>query len=415
MISIDEAIEMAVSETSRLEVEEVPILSAAGSVLAEDIHSDLDMPPFDKSSMDGYAVKAEDCNADPAILAVVGTIPAGVYPHFRIQTGQAAKIMTGAPLPAGADSVQMVEKTEGVSNGKVKILEAVSRGQNVASKSEIIQSGQRVLTKGTCVTPPVIGVLAVVGRNKVEIYRRPRVGILVTGDELVEIDQRPRAGQIRNSNGYALYHQVLATGAVPELLGIVPDDTSSLRKVIGAALSKDVLLISGGVSMGEFDLVEDVLAECKVETYYDKVNIKPGKPTVFGKSEHALVFGLPGNPVSASTIFEIVVKPTLRKMMGFSRLHNLQVTAILEKDFRSKTRRQNYQPAYTVLKNGTFFTSPLHSRGSADVMAFSRSNSYVIAPAEVDEYKQGQTILTMLRDDFWQEGSNHFTPFYTAR
>lgn len=405
MISVKDALTLTLKATYGLGDEEVSILEALGQILAEDVYSDIDMPPFDKSSMDGYALKTADCLNVPAFLNVVGTIPAGTYPQFGIESGQAAKIMTGAPLPEGADSVQMVEKTEDVGD-QVKILESVSFGKNVARKGEIIKASACALSKGTYLSPAAIGVLAAFGKEKVKIYKRPRIGILVTGDELVEVNQKPRTGQIRNSNGYTLYNQVLESGALPELFGIASDNIGDLRKKIELGLSKDILLISGGVSMGDFDRVEDVLDEFEVKIFYEKVNIKPGKPTVFGKSSNCLVFGLPGNPVSASTVFEVIVRPTLRKMMNFSQLHNFKAMAILEKDFHGKTQRENYQPAWTYFKNNDFFTVPISSKGSADVVAFSRSNSYVITTEPKQEFKKGERIETMLRHDFWRGGCN---------
>ncbi len=404
MLSVTEAIEITLEHTRVANTENLALLDAAGCVLAEDIISDLDMPPFDKSSMDGYALRAADCQQVPANLQVVGTIPAGTMPEFEVKAGQAAKIMTGAPMPVGADSVQMIEKTQENGDFGVQILESIAEGKNVAQKGEIMQTGQPVLSEGVRLGSSVVGLLAAVGKTSVEVYRRPSVGILVTGDELVEVDTRPGPGQIRNSNGYALHEQVKAVGARPALLGIATDDLQDLRRLIGQGLQHDVLLISGGVSMGEFDLVEDVLAEYDIQVHYDKVNIKPGKPTVFGNNDRCLVFGLPGNPVSASTVFEVIVRPALRKMMGFRRLHSYYVDAILDDEFRSKTARDNYHPAYTVFRDGRFYASPVKSKGSADILAFARSNSYIIASGDRDHFAMGKQILAMLRDDFWREG-----------
>lgn len=403
MISVEEALTRTLQATTVGAIETTDILKALGCVLAEDICSDIDMPPFDKSSMDGYALRAGDCKDVPAILRVVGTIPAGAYPEFTVRQGEAAKIMTGAPIPAGADSVQMVEKTGIPEDARVSILEPVEPGKHVALRGEIMRAGNTVLATGTYLSPAVIGVLATVGKRAVKVYKRPQVAILVTGDELVEVAQKPAAGQIRNSNGYTLYNQVLTTGAVPRMLGVVSDRMDDLRAKIKEGLASDILLISGGVSMGEFDFVEDVLAEYHVSIYYDKIDIKPGKPTVFGKTERTLVFGLPGNPVSASTIFEIFVRPAIRKMMGFGNLHNLQVPATLTANFTSKTARTSYQPATTTFRNGAFFVAPAPSKGSADVLAFARSNSFIIAPADRSEFIAGDPVEVMLRFDFWQQ------------
>lgn len=402
MISVKQAIANVLNESSTLGTEEVSLYEAAGRILAEDIFSDIDMPPFEKSMMDGYALRAEDCSDGSTILDVVATIPAGVYPDFKIEPGQAAKIMTGAPLPKGANSVQMIEKTEPMGSDKVKILEAVLPEKHVSNTGEVMEKGSKVISPGIGISPAVVGVLASVGQEKVQVFRKPEVGILITGDELVEVHQKPAAGQIRNSNGYNLYHQVLETGAAPVVLGVASDNLDDLREKISAGLEKDVLLISGGVSMGEFDLVEDVLTEKGVRIHFEKVNIKPGKPTVFGTKGSKLIFGLPGNPVSASTIFEVIVKPALRKMMGFTRFNNSILKARLQKDFQSKTKREVYHPAITSLKDGQIFSSPVASKGSADILAFSRSNSYLIIKPEMVKLNKGDTIDVMLRDEFWK-------------
>ncbi|MFQ5753646.1 MAG: molybdopterin molybdotransferase MoeA, partial [bacterium] len=280
-------------------------------------------------------------------------------------------------------------------------LESVSSGKHVAPKSEIMQANSRVISKGHYLSSAAIGVLATVGKVEVKVCQRPTVGILVTGDELVEVHQKPKPGQIRNSNGYVLYHQVRECGAVPELFGIAPDDLNKLRNKIQQGLKKDVLLISGGVSMGDLDLVDDVFEQLGVKIFYNKVDIKPGKPTVFGRKDNTLIFGLPGNPVSASTVFEIFVKPAIRKMMGFHQYHNMKLKAVLEKKITSRTKRQYFPPAWTYFENNTFFTTPLPSKGSADVLAFANSNSYLNIPGEVDEIKKGQGVEVLLRDEFW--------------
>ncbi|HEX9652959.1 MAG TPA: gephyrin-like molybdotransferase Glp [bacterium] len=401
MISVQKAIDSVLSQTPLAGPEPISILDAAGYILAEDVHSDIAMPPFDKSTMDGYALRFSDAEAAPVVLEVVGVVPAGATPKMEIRPGQAVKIMTGAPLPIGSDAVQMVEKTQALAERKVKILEPVARGQNISPKSEIIKIGEKLVASGTYITPAVIGLLSAVGKKQVQIHRRPRVAILVTGDELVDIDKKPLPGQIRNSNGYALYHQVRSCGAIPEVLGIAPDDLSELRSKIAIGLECDVLLISGGVSMGDLDFVEKVFADLGVSVFFDAVNIKPGKPTVFGKKGSALVFGLPGNPVSASTIFEVMVRPLLRKLMGFIQVHNTRMTAIAANDFSSKTRRENFAPAWSYLEGNTVYSRVLQSKGSADIVAFAESNSFAVIPGEVQQVGRGEPIEIMLRDEFW--------------
>lgn len=402
MIAVKQALDIIAQQTTGLADEEVTILEACGCILAEEVFSDIDMPPFDKSSMDGYAVRSRDLTYVPAELQQVGFIAAGVSPDFSVQPGQAAKIMTGAPMPKGADSVQMVEKTESVGVEAVRILESVANRQNVALKGEIFRNNERVLAKGTYISPAVIGVLACVGKASVKVYKRPRVGILVTGSELVEVNIRPAPAQIRNSNGYALYHQVLETGGRPEQLGVAPDDPDKLTRSIEAGLKNDVLLVSGGVSMGDLDLVENVFENLGVKVLFEKVNMKPGKPLVFGRKDETLVFGLPGNPVSTSTVFEVFVKPALLKMMGFPHTHNPVVPAVLRQDFETKTKRELYHPARSFLEDGRFFVEPILSRGSADILAFSKSNAFLVVRSGVRKLEAGATVPVMLRNDFWR-------------
>ncbi len=399
MISLSEAIRKTLEMTSRLPVESVPLSEASGRILAEEVATDIDMPPFDKSSMDGFALRAHDCAKLPATLEVAGQIPAGTYPDFQISKGQAAGIMTGAPMPDGADSVQQVEKTQSPTPTSVSILEPVRPGQNVARRGEIMTTGQRVLASGVRISAAVVGLLATVGKYQVQVYRRPTVAILVTGDELVGVDEIPGPGQIRNSNGYALCAQVLAAGAIAETMGVAADERDELREKIRIGLECDVLILSGGVSMGEYDFVAEALTELGTNIHYNKVRVKPGKPTVFGHRGDTLVFGLPGNPVSASTIFELIARPALRKMMGFAQFQNLQVEAVLDGEFVSKTNRAYFHPAHTCFRDGAYHTTPLQTTGSADIWAFARSNSYVIAPPEQDYFEVSQKVGVLFHGD----------------
>ena len=396
MISLSQASQLTQAAVNRLDSEVVTLANAVGRVLASDAVSDMDMPPFDKSSMDGYALRSKDVENAPVELAVAGKIAAGVYPDFEIAAGQSAKIMTGAPMPAGSDSVQQVEKTT-ESGGKVKILESVKPGQNVASRGDVMRAGQTVLREGTAIDPAVVGLLAAIGVAEVPVYRQPRVGILITGDELVDVSAKPLPGQIRDSNGPTLRAQTLAAGALPRMLGVAADDIDDLRRGVQAGLSNDVLILSGGVSMGDYDFVEEVFVELGVEVLYNKIRVKPGKPTVFGRRGQTLVFGLPGNPVSASTIFELLVRPALLKMMGSTVPHHLRAEATLLSDFASKTNRENYHPASTHIRDGRFCTEPVASRGSADILAFARSNSFIVAPPEQDVFRTGDVIQILFR------------------
>ncbi|NUO82593.1 molybdopterin molybdotransferase MoeA [candidate division KSB1 bacterium] len=401
MIKLNEAFEIVLQYTQRLEMERVPLLRAAGRVLAEEVTSDLNMPPFQRSSVDGYAVLAEDLQRLPARLQVLGTIAAGTYPDFALSAGQAAKIMTGAPVPKGADAVQMIERTQSISTTVVEILEAVARGANISPLGSEARLGQVVAPAGNFISPAMIGLLASVGKHEVAAYRAPSVGLIATGDELVEISEQPVGAQIRNSNSYALYAQVESAGATPHALGIARDQKSQLRELIQRGLQHDLLLLTGGVSMGDLDLVEDVFAEFGFEIFFDKVAVKPGKPVVFARAAKTLIFGLPGNPVSASTIFELLVRPAIRKMRGNSVYQNQIIMARLTQRFANRSGRENYAPAWTWYENGAYYVRPLPSKGSGDMVTFAASNSYLICPIDRTELHADEQVQAMLRPEFF--------------
>jgi molybdopterin molybdotransferase len=316
---------------------------------------------------------------------------------------QAAKIMTGAPLPAGADAVQMVEKSRALDEGMaVAILERVESGSNVSPLGSEAHYGEVVLPTGTFITPGIIGLLAAVGKNMVTVYRAPSVGILATGDELVELTAKPAPGQIRNSNSFALYAQVLQAGGMPALLGIAKDTKASLRHFIAEGLQHDLFLATGGVSMGDLDLVEEVFGEFGLEVLFDKIAMKPGKPVVMARSVNAgLIFGLPGNPVSAATAFEVLVRPVMRKMMGFPVYQNQMVIATLTEPFANRSGRENYAAAVTWYEENCFLVRSLKSKGSGDIVTYAKSNSYLICPIDRTALSPDENVVVMLRPDFF--------------
>jgi molybdopterin molybdotransferase len=403
MISVRQALEIALQQTARLPIEKKSLLESAGRVLAEDVVSDVDMPPFARSTMDGYAVRSEDVRNAPVRLQVVGVIPAGAYPNFSLQVMQAAKIMTGAPLPPGADAVQMVEKTRSLEEGSaVAILESAKSGHNVSPFGSEARRDEIVLPAGTFVSPAVIGLLAAVGKNTIAVYRSPSVGILATGDELVDIAAKPALGQIRNSNSFTLYAQVMQAGGKPQLLGIAKDTKAHLRQSIAEGLQYDLFLATGGVSMGDLDLVEDVFAELGLEIFFEKIAMKPGKPVVMARSAGGgLIFGLPGNPVSATTVFEVLVRPVMRKMMGFPVYQNQMVLATLTEPFANRSSRENYAPSVTWYEERRFMVRPLKSKGSGDVVTYAKSNSYLICPIDRAGLSPNENVVVMLRPDFF--------------
>ncbi|MDZ7269203.1 MAG: molybdopterin molybdotransferase MoeA [candidate division KSB1 bacterium] len=401
MIPLQQAVELVMQNTGRLPAETVDLLQAAGRVLAEEIISDRDQPPFARSSMDGYALRAADVAPAPVQLQVVGFIPAGTFPDFQIQQGQAAKIMTGAPLPAGADSVQMIEKTRPAAGDRVEVLEAVPPGHNVSPQGSEAAAGQVVARAGSFVSPAVIGLLAAVGKSRVRVYRRPAVAIIATGDELVEIDQTPKLGQIRNSNSFALAAQVARLGATARLWGMARDQQQQIRELLQRGLACEVVVLTGGVSMGDLDLVEDVFQELGLQIHFNKVAVKPGKPVVFATCGDKLVFGLPGNPVSAATTFELLVRPAIRKLMGFSVYSNQIVAAQLEAPIINRSQREYYAPATAWYDGRQFRVRPLASKGSGDQVTYAQSNCYLICPREVVELHAGETVRVMLRPEFF--------------
>ncbi len=401
MIPLSQAFDLVIQNTGRLPAETVELLQASGRVLAEDVVSDLDQPPFARSSMDGYALRAEDTVQAPVQLQVAGFIPAGVFPDMIIEKGQAAKIMTGAPLPPGADSVQIIEKTRLVADNRVEILEAVSPGRNVSPRGSEAVAGQVVARAGSFISPAVIGLLAAVGKSEVPVYRLPAVAIIATGDELIDLTHTPAPGQIRNSNSFALAAQVARLGARATLLGVARDQHEQIRELLQRGLADDVVLLTGGVSMGDLDLVEEVFAELGVQIFFNQVAVKPGKPVVFARLGGKLIFGLPGNPVSAATTFELLVRPALRKLMGFPVYQNQIVTAQLEASIKNRSQREFYAPATAWYDGRQFRVRPLASKGSGDQVTYAQSNCYLICPREETELRAGATVSIMLRTEFF--------------
>lgn len=402
MIRVQEALDLVLNNVSRQATLTVPLAEACGRILGEDVFSDMKMPPFHRSMMDGYALDAQDAQFAPARLQVVGFIPAGSYPKFKLEPGQAAKIMTGAPLPGGANAVIPVEKTRSHQNGtQVELLEPVKSWQHVVKQGSEVGEGEIVLSAGTFLQPAAIGLLAAVGKAQVSIIRAPQIAILATGDELVEPHNKPLQGQIRNSNTWTLQALCQSMRITPHLLGIAKDDELSLRNKIQQGMQSDVLLVTGGVSMGDHDFVKDIFHELDCEIVFDKIAIKPGKPTVFAKQGEKVIFGLPGNPVSCATVFEILVRPALRKMMGFPMYTNATVQATLTKYFSNTSKRENFHPCITWYEDGQFFCRPLETKGSGDIVAFARSNSYLRCPAEVTDILEDSRVIVVLRDEYY--------------
>ncbi len=400
MIPVEKALEIVLDNARALPTENVDFQDAPGRVLAEVVVSDLDLPPFPRSAVDGFALRSADVKSPPSQLRVVGIVPAGVSPAFHVNGGEAAQVMTGAPVPEGADAVQMVEKTR-LQGERVEILEAVGSGKHIAPRGDEVKEGDIVLGKGTRLDAASVAVAATVGKVKLTVGRRARLAVIATGDELVDPASKPERGKIRNSNAFSLVAQARSAGAEVRNLDVAKDTEESLRRLIREGLAGDVLLLSGGVSMGRFDLVEGVLGELGVRTLFDRVALKPGKPLVFGISPGgALVFGLPGNPVSTMVTFELFVRPALAKMEGCDEPRRPLLSATLRDSLSSKGARRAFLPGWIEPEGSGIAAHPISTRGSADIVAFSKANALLIVPEDEERLAAGQTVLVYPLDRF---------------
>ncbi len=401
MIPVDKALEIVLSHTPLLPSEEVLLTDALGRVLAEDVRCDSDMPPFDRSAMDGYALRAADAAEAPVRLEVVGQIRAGQFSDRPLARGQAVQIMTGAPVPPGATAVQQVEKTHSLEGGRrVEILASVETGQNIARQGSEVRAGEVVLSRGETIDPASVAVLAAVGKGRLRVGRRPTVSVVVTGDELVDVWETPTRGRIRNSNGYAVVAQARGAGADVRSLAVVPDAVERIAEAMREGFGSDVLVLSGGVSAGVFDLVEEVMARFDVGLLFTRVAIKPGAPLVFGRRGDKLVFGLPGNPVSAQVTFDLFVRAALLRMQGARTVMRPTVEVELGEAVKNRAGRQAYLPARVRSEGGRLVAQPLTSMGSADIVTHSRANALVILDAARTRAEAGEKAPALLLGNF---------------
>ncbi len=409
MISVDEALEYILRHLKPLEPEEVSIVDALDRVLAEDLYSDMDIPPFDNSAMDGYALRAADIAGasqdSPATLCVVADLAAGYTTDVQVEPGTAIRIMTGAPLPAGADTVVRFEDTseglEGKCDQEVKIFVQVPAGGNVRPAGEDIRRGELVLTRGTVLRPQEIGVLASLGRSTVQVIRRPRVAVLATGDELLTIDAPITPGKIRNSNEYSNAALVQRYGGVPVRLGIARDNVADLTAKIrhGLAQGVDLFLTSAGVSVGDYDVVKDVL-NAEGEMHFWQVRMKPGKPLAFGLIQGVPLIGLPGNPVSSMVSFEQFARPAILKMQGRTTLRKPTVQAIVEEEVKNSGRRGFVRVVVEKRADG-YHAHPTGGQGSGVLTSMVRANGLAIVPEDVRLVKAGSRLTVQMLD--WPE------------
>ena len=372
--------------------ETIPLEASLGRILREDVAADADYPRFDKAIRDGFAVRHEDLSKVPAVLEVLGESRAGQGTGVTITPGNCCEIMTGAPLPAGANAVVMVEHTEPVPPSKVRVMRSVREGEGLLRRAAELKSGERVLSVGRRIELADIGTLASFGKFQVRVSKKPRVAILATGDELVEVRESPDAGQIRNSNSYTLLGQVLAAGAEPVLLGIGRDNVADLRKKIAQGLEHDVLLVSGGVSMGKYDFVENVFAEYDVQVLFDSVAMKPGKPTVFGTRGETFVFGLPGNPVSTIVAFRMFVTPVIRNLLKAADAGPGVLRACLEEPAKCDAARTAIVPALVRFEDRAYRIRTAPWKGSSDLAGLSRANALVVIPKAEGALQAGEWV-----------------------
>lgn len=400
MISVAEAIQIVRQHTPTLPPEQVELQHALGRILAQNIVSDTDLPPFDRAQMDGYAVRSGDVKSAPVTLRIAGESAAGKGWHHELQEGQAVRIMTGAPVPAGADSVQQVEQTHELRDGTVvELLEPVAPGRSVVKRGEEIKAGETVLTAGTTISATMMPVLAAFGYARVEVFRRPRVAVLATGTELVTVDQQPGQDQIRDSNNYSIASYAELAGAVVQRLPLTGDETTLLKHQISEPAEHcDVVVTSGGVSMGVYDVTKSALAELNAEIFFERIALRPGKPTVFARLPNgALVFGLPGNPVSVSVTFNLFARTALLAMQGAPEPVLKTETAALARSVKGTMDRESYLPAQlTTNDDGQLIAFPLRWGGSSDFVAFAAATALVLVPAGVRSIEAG-SLVSVLR------------------
>ncbi|MDD5723153.1 MAG: molybdopterin molybdotransferase MoeA [Syntrophales bacterium] len=402
MMTVKEALNHILDSIVLLGLEKTDILSALGRVIGEDIHVPRDIPPKDNSAMDGYALRSED-TADagaesPAIFNIIEDIPAGYVPQKTVGPGEAARIMTGAPIPEGADAVVKVEETK-CDDAGVRIYAAARHGQNVRYAGEDVKTGDLVIRAGTILRPAEIGMLAALGRSFVKVYRRPLVALISTGDELVDIDDAASTGKIVNSNSYSLAAQVMECGGIPLQLGIAKDTKEALTEKFRAALRADIIVSSAGVSVGDYDFVKDVMEDIGVGVELWQVAQRPGKPMTFGSREGKPVFGLPGNPVSSMLTFEQYVRPAILKMTGHENIFRRTIRATLTHDIQKKKGIRYFFRSRVRSQGDGFVVETTGEQGSGILNSMVLANGIMVIPEDVAFVKAGSDVMVQLIDN----------------
>ena len=405
-LSVKNAQQCVLESVAVLDAESVKLEQTLGRVLAKDVYANRDIPPYDVSAMDGYAVRSADIKQVTSTLEITEDIKAGDMPTMTVGAGQCARIMTGAPMPDGADAVIRVEGTQAVSDRTVQINVAVKPGSDIRLRGEGMRNGEVVLTAGTEITPGVIGVLATVKCAQVQVVRHPRVAILSTGNELEDMDEPVDPNKIPNSNSYALMAQVQALGIEPSLLGIARDDPAELAEYLQRGLRFDVLLVSGGTSVGVHDYVRPTIEALGVKMKFWRVAMKPGHPVAFGllqqntngSSKITFVFGLPGNPVSSMVCFEQFVAPALRIMMGNSRLYRRTIAARLTHDVKHQPGRTEFIRVTLAKREGGYEATSTGAQGSGMLLSMARADGLMVVPSESTGLAAGEQVTVQLLD-----------------
>jgi molybdopterin molybdotransferase len=395
MISVAEAIAIVKQQTRVLQPERVALADALGRILAEDVIADSDLPPFNRAQMDGYAVRVSDLEKLPARLRIVGEAAAGQGWHQEMRAGDAVRIMTGAPMPEGADSVQQVEVTREIENGTlVEIDKATAPGQFIVPRASEIKAGETVLTTGEAINAAMMAALASFGYAEVLVGARPRVAVIATGTELVAVNEKPAPDQIRDSNSYSLGAYAALAGARVERLPLAGDNQQLLeREIAEAAARSDALILSGGVSMGVYDFTKSALHALDAEIFFERVSLRPGKPTVFARLGQTLIFGLPGNPVSVSVTFNLFARTALRAMQGAREAAMIEENALLTRDVKGTIERESYLPArLETNEEGQLLAVPLKWGGSSDFVAFARATALINVPQGVKMLEAGTKV-----------------------
>src|SRR5215469_1957054 len=400
MISVEEALERILAEIKPLTATRVPLPESLGLVLAEDVIAQEDMPPFANSAMDGFALLSRDSHQQgdqPPRLRVTGGVAAGYVADHAVAPGTAMRIMTGAPVPPGADTVIQIELTrsDGTESEWVEILQEVAPGNNIRPAGEDMRHGQKILSRGTEIGPWEIGILATLGWSQVPVIRRPRVAIVGTGDEVIDVDEPLRPGKIRNSNSYLLEAAVREAGAEPQRLGVALDTLESLREKFSEAIQSDLIITTGGVSVGDFDLVKNIMAE-QGEIQFWRINMRPGKPVAFGHIGSIPLLGLPGNPVSAAVTFELFGRPVIRKMLGHTHLLWSQAEVVVEDGVSERVMRRHYVRANVEWKNGHLIAHTTGNQGSNIMTSLLNANALLIVPEGGTTIEPGETVQAIM-------------------